>query len=543
MKQTSVPLQEIISRVVIPNERTIDRSPGFWTGLGTMQQLNQRLENQPFLDFINYNLRGIGQVIFVNNPISGLLILLALFIQSPWVGLMSLIGVVSSTASAIALGLNRDTIRNGIFGYNGILVGAALATFGSSGRGSWNFVWAIAFIVFSVLTTVMQKTFGVWWANTFRSPHLTLPFNIATLLFLSLITFIPQSVFKLGEALIAPSIPNFWSADKLITALPISFGQVFLADKLIAGSLVLLAVAICTPFGALVGLTGAFLGIAVGAILGIVPPDIYAGLWGYNSVLAAMAIGGIFYAPNIRSFAIGSGCALLSTLIIPMLGIVAKPLGLPVLTLPFCLVTIAFFILLSRSLPSLVPVALHSVTSPEAHRHRFLLAKDIIGNFRRQLQLAKSGKGRNFMFDKASEAVRGDLRYVFDAIDSDRSGRLSTAELSSYLTKGNQNMDASELNYLYNCMDRDRNGKIDFEEFGELMLRHRRLMAKYDAFMTYFLPIDTDQNDLISILEMNVALASVNEPPLNREEVNYLQQRTGSHSFTWNQFIELLLLT
>ena len=147
------------------------------------------------------------------------------------------------------------------------------------------------------------------------------------------------------------------------------------------------------------------------------------------------------------------------------------------------------------------------------------------------------------MFDKASEAVRGDLRYVFDAIDSDRSGRLSTAELSSYLTKGNQNMDESELNYLFNCMDRDRNGKIDFEEFGELMLRHRRLMAKYDAFMTYFLPIDTDQKDLISILEMNVALASVNEPPLNREEVNYLQQRTGSHSFTWNQFIELLLLT
>ena len=61
--------------------------------------------------------------------------------------------------------------------------------------------------------------------------------------------------------------------------------------------------------------------------------------------------------------------------------------------------------------------------------------------------------------------------------------------------------------------------------------------------MTYFLPIDADENDLISISEMNVALASVNEPSLSKAEVNYLQQRIGSHSFTWNQFIELLLLT
>ena len=54
-------------------------------------------------------------------------------------------------------------------------------------------------------------------------------------------------------------------------------------------------------------------------------------------------------------------------------------------------------------------------------------------------------------------------------------------------------MTGNELNYLFKCMDRDRNGSIDFAEFGELILRHRRLMAKHDAFMTYFLPIDADE--------------------------------------------------
>lgn len=120
-------LQEIISRIAVPAQYTTDRLP-IWAGLGTMPRLNRRWANQPGLDFVNYNLRGIGQVIFVNNPLSGLLILLALFIQSPWIGLMSIVGVVSSTVTAIALQLDRDTIRSGIFGYNGILVGAALGT-------------------------------------------------------------------------------------------------------------------------------------------------------------------------------------------------------------------------------------------------------------------------------------------------------------------------------------------------------------------------------------------------------------------------------
>ena len=543
MKNQSLPLQEIISRIVAPNLAESERSPSLMSGLGTMQTLNQRLANQPPLDFINYNLRGIGQVIFVNNPLSGLLILLALFIQSPWVGLMSLLGVVSSTVTAIALNLDRDTIRNGIFGYNGILVGAALATFGSSGNGSWSIAWAIAVIIFSALTTVMMKTLGVWWATTFKTPPLTLPFNIATLLFLSLVIFIPQPLFELAESTTPSASSSSIELTKLFASVPVNFGQVFLANRLLAGSLILIAVVVCTPLGAIVGLVGGILGILAGIILGIDPEALYAGLWSYNSILSPMAIGGIFYAPNIRSFTIGFVSAFFSAIVVLMLQVALKPLGLPVLTLPFCLVTIGCFLILQSSLPSLVPVALHAVTSPEEHRERYLVAKEIISNFRRQLEIAIGGQGRNFLFDQASDSTKGDLRYVFDAIDTDRSGELSTHELATYLERAAQITSEEELIYLFNCLDRDRNGKIDFEEFGELMLRHQRLMAKYEAFLTYFLPIDADENDLISIEEMNVAMTSVGEAKLTIEEINFLRKRTDNQSFTWNQFIELLLLT
>ena len=249
-------------------------------------------------------------------------------------------------------------------------------------------------------------------------------------------------------------------------------------------------------------------------------------------------------APNLRSFLVGSVCAFVTALIIPVLtAIGTKPFGLPILTLPFCVATIGCFILLRRYLPSLLPVASDAITIPEEHRQRYLVAKKTISNFRRQLKAAINGEDLNLLFDRASTATKGDLRYVFDAIDTDRSGELSTQTLANYLIQADRATSDDELSYLFNCMDRDNSGTIDFEEFGELMLRHQRLRSKYDAFMTYLMPINASKNNFLSIKQMNLAIKSVSEPPLTREEIVFLQQRSTHQSFTWNQFIEILLLT
>jgi hypothetical protein len=88
---------------------------------------------------------------------------------------------------------------------------------------------------------------------------------------------------------------------------------------------------------------------------------------------------------------------------------------------------------LQRSLPSLVPVVLHTVASPEEHRQRFRVAKETIASFRQQLRAALQGQQRNILFEKATPALQGDLHYIFDAIDRDRSGFLSTQELATHL--------------------------------------------------------------------------------------------------------------
>ena len=81
-----------------------------------------------------------------------------------------------------------------------------------------------------------------------------------------------------------------------------------------------------------------------------------------------MAVGGVFFAPTIRSFCLASICAMLGTLLTPALTVHLAPSASPPLTLPFCIATAAF-LLAARGLEGAIfPVPLGDVSVPEAHR-------------------------------------------------------------------------------------------------------------------------------------------------------------------------------
>ncbi|MUG91077.1 urea transporter [Scytonema sp. UIC 10036] len=538
-----LPLHELIHHILESKTTATERLFYGIPVLGTMQLLNQRLANQPGLNFFNATLRGIGQAIFVNNPMSGLLIIIAMFIQSPWLGIMSLIGTSSATLTAIALKLNPSAIQNGIFGLNGLFVGATLAFFGLfGGKGVWNPSWIIAAIVLSALSTIVLQTVGTWFATRFRVAPLGIAFHVVLYTFLLLIAIVPQPFFHLGSPppLPSPVSLDFW---RVAQSLPVSLGQVFFVDNLISILLVFLAVFIATPIGAMVGLLGCVMYLLAGLLVGARPAQLYSGFLGYNAVFTAMAIGGIFYAPNTLSISLGAACAFLASIASLLLVPVFSVVRLPILALPFAVVTIACLLIVQRALPSLFPVSLYTVATPEEHRQRFLVARDIITRFRKQLTAAIKGERHNVLFEQASPEIKGNLRYIFDAIDRDRNGELSTHELAAHLQSAGKGFQEGELTYLFKSIDRDGSGEIDFEEFSELMLRHRRLMSRYTEFVTYFLPLDADEDEFISTKEMNTALASVGEPPLSNDEIAFLRERTGGEPLTWNRFIEVLLVT
>ena len=534
-----VPLHQLLSQFLASEPSSI-QPKGLVYGLGTMQSLNQRLANQTLPNFINAVFRGIGQVIFVNNPISGLLFLIAMLIQLPWLGVMSMIGTVSATITAMITTANPGEIQNGIFGMNGMLVGATMAFWGVLANVTWNPIWAITTIILAAFTSVVMQTVGFWFAVRFRVAPLGIPFNGVMLAFLLLGELIPKSIFDVASPTVFS--PSTLDQLRLLQSLPLGFGQVFFSDKLISVVFVILGVAICTPIGAFVGLLGCGAFMLAGTLLSTSPEQLYQGLWSYNGVLTATAVGGVFYTPTLLSVSLGLFCAFIASVFSLIVAPVFSLFHLPILSLPFAMVTVGCCLIFQRSLPSLVPVVLHTVASPEEHRHRYFAAKDVIRSFRKQLRATLSGQKRNILFEEASHSTKFQLHGIFDAIDRNLSGSLSIHEMKWHLQRSGTPFSEGQLAYLFHCMDFDQSSAIDFEEFGELILRHRRLMARYRDFVTYFLPIDANEDNHISTKEMNAVLTSLKETPLTQAEVQFLEQQTGRQPLTWNRFIELLLL-
>jgi len=65
----------------------------------------------------------------MNNTITGIFITIAIFVASPYHALCMLLGVSVSTLSALVFQLNKGSFANGIYGYNGTLVGIGISVF------------------------------------------------------------------------------------------------------------------------------------------------------------------------------------------------------------------------------------------------------------------------------------------------------------------------------------------------------------------------------------------------------------------------------
>ncbi len=74
------------------------------------------------MEFLNALLAGIAQVLWVEKPICGVLYLIALLPASRLDAVNSAVGALAGTAVAVALGLPKDAILLGLYGYNGVLL-------------------------------------------------------------------------------------------------------------------------------------------------------------------------------------------------------------------------------------------------------------------------------------------------------------------------------------------------------------------------------------------------------------------------------------
>jgi len=358
-----------------------ERAHGLGYLNGTMPALQERVVNIPVAGFIEYCLRGVAQVVFMNSPLTGLFIMVATWTFDPWLGFAGTLGVIFSNLAALALGFDRGAIHAGLYGFNGVLVGLALGTFLAP---PWDFVSMLWIVLISAMSSVLMAGFAATFLGSWGVPPFTLAFNISTVLFL--VTALRLAFGRVGP-LIEPAAPTVQGpgvqialrataqavgstdAWAILNAVFRGLGQLFFVNSIIGGVLVIVGILFCSRIAAAFALIGSIVGMLTGMALGADGVAIFNGLWGFNSYDACLAIAGVFYVLTWRSAILGVACAAVTALLFGAISSFFLPWGLPAMTLPFCFGTLAFTLLHSAT-NRVTWVPPGELTTPEEHLHR-----------------------------------------------------------------------------------------------------------------------------------------------------------------------------
>lgn len=290
--------------------------------------------------------RGIGQVMFQDSMWTGILFTIGIFWGSyasgtPAVAWGLLLGAFVSTLTGYLLGLKDTNGAQGLWGFNGCLVGCALPTF----LGNTVWMW-LAIILCSAMTTWVRSgldnIWGKWNLSTF-----TFPFVLCTWFFL-LAARAMHGMPPVEEA--TPAFPLEGS-----TALDLGFGslviywlkgmsQVFLVNSWVTGIFFLAGLAVSSWRATLWCALSSAIALFVIIIWQGPGADIAAGLYGFSAVLTGIALGATFCNYSWQA-AIWTVLGVISTVFIQgAMNVFFAPMGLATLTGPFCIATWLFLL-------------------------------------------------------------------------------------------------------------------------------------------------------------------------------------------------------
>ncbi|OBS75947.1 hypothetical protein A6R68_17603, partial [Neotoma lepida] len=105
----------------------------------------------------------------------------------------------------------------------------------------------------------------------------------------------------------------------LLKSLPVGVGQIYGCDNPWTGGIFLCAMLLSSPLMCLHAAIGSLLGVVAGLSLAAPFEDIYAGLWGFNSSLACIAIGGMFMALTWQTHLLALACGPTASLYLGLL--------------------------------------------------------------------------------------------------------------------------------------------------------------------------------------------------------------------------------
>jgi len=312
--------------------------------------------------------RAYANILFVDSSVVGALIIIAT-LYYPNIGLAGLLGAISGWAAVKILNFPEN--GSGLKIYNSLLVGLSLGAFYQLN------IYILLLIVLGAVLAVFVSvviTDGLWRLD--RLPALSLPFIISVLFTIPVARHYSSLNDFLGLAepqhqLLTPWMDGFFS----------SLGSIFFVPQAGMGLVLFIAILWKSRFLGLLAIIGYSFGYLVFTLLTDNPHPSLIVWTGFNFMLTAMAIAGIYTVPSLSGIAL----TLLAVAINAMLVVATQDLllvhGLPIMALPFVFTTLVILSSLAKRFSLRRPWLATQPGLPETNYERARLAQVRNGEF------------------------------------------------------------------------------------------------------------------------------------------------------------------
>jgi urea transporter len=269
-------------------------------------------------------LRVYAQILFSRSPSVGLAVLAATA-TVPRAFVAGALAVLVATGLALLLDFERDAVASGDYGYCALLVGLGVGqTFGVT-------VPAAALLVAGASASVLLTSALRSYLGAAGLPVLSLPFLGAFQLVLGAagaagVAHLPHPVDPSGLAAVLPAG---------LVLFVRSLGGLFFLPRLDSGALLFVALVMHSRIAASLAASAFTAALLFAARVPALPEGVGVETLGYNAMLAAMALGGVFFVPSVSSFLLALLGAALSALATVGLAVPFARLGVPIFIYPF----------------------------------------------------------------------------------------------------------------------------------------------------------------------------------------------------------------
>jgi len=271
------------------------------------------------LPFYRIVLRGISQLCLQTNELTGLFFLAAVFIASPIASAYLLVAAILGPLGRILIGERREVLATGLPALNPCLIALSIPVFFNTG---WTNIGMWVVLILCIASAVLLVRL---FLRIFSFPIIALPFLI---IFWILWAIEPHVSFLQPSELHLAAYHTFHP----VVAVLYSLGQAIFSATLWSGVLFLIGVLLSNWRHGVVALLGAVIGTFVAYYYSNVAPEsANLGLYGFNGVLAAVAVF-VTCQGKLRLSILG---ALLATIFIPLIA----DFGVQTLSAPFVFTT------------------------------------------------------------------------------------------------------------------------------------------------------------------------------------------------------------